>query len=196
MGDSVTRPHAANAILESESFPAEGWHFYCDNQGAVKTLDSPEVNSNLIADCSHLLSEIGERVPLTLHWIKAHVGYAGNERADTLAKLGTKLPNNKIEKIPIPRSYVKRVLESATLFHWNQSWNASTTLYRQTKEWLGEIQPYYSQKLIQLDRETYGKVIQLITGHCYLRYHQNKCCLLYTSPSPRDGATSRMPSSA
>ena len=28
-----------------------------------------------------------------------------------------------------------------------------------------------------------------ITGYC-------KCCLLYTSPSPRDGLLSRMPSSA
>ena len=27
-------------------------------------------------------------------------------------------------------------------------------------------------------------------------YGQFNCCLLYTSPSPRDGATSRMPSSA
>ena len=27
-------------------------------------------------------------------------------------------------------------------------------------------------------------------------YGQHTCCLLYTSPSPRDGATSRMPSSA
>ena len=28
------------------------------------------------------------------------------------------------------------------------------------------------------------------------RAHQIRACLLYTSPSPRDGATSRMPSSA
>ena len=27
-------------------------------------------------------------------------------------------------------------------------------------------------------------------------YHMNICCLLYTSPSPRDGLLSRMPSSA
>ena len=30
----------------------------------------------------------------------------------------------------------------------------------------------------------------------YNRLEQDKNCLLYTSPSPRDGATTRMPSSA
>ena len=30
----------------------------------------------------------------------------------------------------------------------------------------------------------------------YLDYAESEGCLLYTSPSPRDGATSRMPSSA
>ena len=40
---------------------------------------------------------------------------------------------------------------------------------------------------------------QLISK-CGIQYvcdaRENKVCLLYTSPSPRDGATSRMPSSA
>ena len=40
----------------------------------------------------------------------------------------------------------------------------------------------------------------LSTGNTYpaiaLPWGMNFCCLLYTSPSPRDGATSRMPSSA
>ena len=36
-----------------------------------------------------------------------------------------------------------------------------------------------------------------ITDDCQIeQVYQNGNCLLYTSPSPRDGATSRMPSSA
>ena len=62
------------------------WHFYCDNQGAVKTLDNPEVNTKLVWDCSKALTELGTRSKVTLHWVKAHVGHHGNERADTLAK--------------------------------------------------------------------------------------------------------------
>ena len=37
-----------------------------------------------------------------------------------------------------------------------------------------------------------GAVVVVTMDYCNLLC----CCLLYTSPSPRDGATSRMPSSA
>lgn len=36
----------------------------------------------------------------------------------------------------------------------------------------------------------------IIYGYTILLFDIKYCCLLYTSPSPRDGATSRMPSSA
>ena len=35
-----------------------------------------------------------------------------------------------------------------------------------------------------------------IRDECILLKEDTKCCLLYTSPSPRDGIGSRMPSSA
>ena len=41
-------------------------------------------------------------------------------------------------------------------------------------------------------------LVRLLNKHGYhiLRNNKNKYCLLYTSPSPRDGLLSRMPSSA
>ena len=39
-------------------------------------------------------------------------------------------------------------------------------------------------------------VSQESIGQQYLQTHNNWPCLLYTSPSPRDGLLSRMPSSA
>ena len=46
--------------------------------------------------------------------------------------------------------------------------------------------------LSELDEETLTSVLQAVTN--YVR--ESKACLLYTSPSPRDLSTSRMPSSA
>ena len=41
-----------------------------------------------------------------------------------------------------------------------------------------------------------GEVVNVIGVACAAYFAVGVCCLLYTSPSPRDGATSRMPSSA
>ena len=64
-------------------------------------------------------------------------------------------------------------------------------------------QPYIKEALLKM---TYGKCayaeVKLgVNGHRWDVEHfkcksKHKACLLYTSPSPRDGATSRMPSSA
>ena len=156
-----------------ELAPQAEWDFYCDNQGAVKTLDNPEVNTELVAECSRALSELGETANVTLHWIKAHVGYPGNERADTLAKNGTRVKDELMERIPIPRSYLKFILEQTLLEKWNKTWSHYPGL-RQTKLWFPEIQAHKSEKLMKLEREEFGKVLQVITGHNYLRYHQNK----------------------
>ena len=147
------------------------WHFYCDNQGAVKTLDNPEVNTKLVWDCSKALSELGTRSKVTLHWVKAHVGHPGNERADTLAKKGTTL--TELETIPVPRSYLNLILNETLESKWNQRWNCSKD-YRQTKLWFPEIQVHRSENLMKLNRIEFGKAVQTISGHAYLRYHQHK----------------------
>ena len=65
---------------------------HSDSLSAIQALQGTEITS---AQCHRTLlavNEYGKKNQLSIHWIKAHVGHPGNERADTLAKLGTKLP--------------------------------------------------------------------------------------------------------
>ena len=48
------------------------------------------------------------------------------------------------------------------------------------------------QYVLELSKTIYG----IVQAACAFSHVLNDTCLLYTSPSPRDGATSRMPSSA
>ena len=61
-------------------------------------------------------------------------------------------------------------------------------------------QKFYNNVVIPyIDREGITQVIALgdtFDRRKYVNFHSLDACLLYTSPSPRDGLLSRMPSSA
>ena len=72
---------------------------------------------------------------------------------------------------------------------------------------MGDIASEYSQKLFKEDKYSdyllfHGLTVQLAEAlaeyvHALIRIECGfRTCLLYTSPSPRDGLLSRMPSSA
>ena len=56
----------------------------------------------------------------------------------------------------------------------------------------------YLQTMDRQDFKSYSQVISLALVDYFDRYYRTQAdpCLLYTSPSPRDPKTSRMPSSA
>ena len=75
--------------------------------------------------------------------------------------------------------------------------------------WNNEIGPWYYfvglRTEVMINRDSCGYSYSIVRGEILgfledklLRKHLPRMfsCLLYTSPSPRDGATSRMPSSA
>jgi ribonuclease HI len=56
------------------------------------------------------LEKAHEAIPIKIHWIKAHVGHEGNERADQLAKKGAVAINPCVEPIiPVPKTWNKMV---------------------------------------------------------------------------------------
>ena len=59
------------------------------------------------------------------------------------------------------------------------------------------IRHYDAEKKVTKEQvETLIKAASLAPSWKNTQTSRYYCCLLYTSPSPRDGATSRMPSSA
>jgi ribonuclease HI len=164
---------AAKILIEKKAFSEKRWDFYIDNQGSVLTLDNPEVETKLVAECSETLTTLSKMCEVQLHWIKAHVGHKGNERADVLAKEGTELPDEVINNIPIPKSFVKQKLLEKLTEKWACMWlNERPDEFRQTRFWMSSIDINLSKSLYKLNRPRLSKVIQLITGHNYLGYHQ------------------------
>ena len=143
---------------------------FTDSQAALQALAKVQINSNVVKNCILELNKLGESTSVEIKWIKAHFGFTGNEMADQEAKSGTK----KIveEKIPPPYRMALSKIEEATRQLWDQRWTQSSEC-RQTKQWFTATNNSLSKKLMRTSRHQLGQIVQLVTGHNFLRYHQN-----------------------
>ena len=133
----------------------------CSQQHIVLLTDSLSALQALVSGPSELptrqlhqaLSTLSHNNHVVLQWIPAHVGIAGNEAADRLAKDGAKLPQ----------------------FHSSTSYREAKTLLKskQKAEWKAKNNGYDPQldQINSLDRRSQTTIFRLRTGHCGLRKH-------------------------
>lgn len=96
---------------------------YSDSLSSLQALMDSDSLTQLVQAIHDVLESLKE-VKVEFHWIKAHVGHLGNERADELAKEGTKFGKFDYQKAPF--SYAKRVIRSKSELQWNQLWKNNT----------------------------------------------------------------------
>ena len=146
---------------------------FSDSQSAICALAGWKVRSKTVANCVNTLNDLCRVKKVTLKYIKAHVGWHGNELADENAKLGTKNVQNLVE-IPQPNSWAKQIIRQASYQEWCHRWYYSK-IARQTKIWFPSLNLKSPLLLINLPRMELGLVIQMITGHNRLNRHENLC---------------------
>jgi hypothetical protein len=106
--------------------------------------------------------------------VKAHVGHEGNELADEVAKDGALLNDEILEDSPkLSYNGLRKQLMERHYAIWKIQWTDRPDC-RQTKLWLPEPNRKLSRDILRLDRKTLSIIVQLITGHNYMNYHQAK----------------------
>ncbi|GIY79608.1 RNase H domain-containing protein [Caerostris darwini] len=97
-----------------------------------------------------------------LFWIKAHVGFQGNERADEYAKIAT--THNTIDiNVPLNIATLKKKLNKEIMTEWQTHWS-NTTKGREVFALLPEVKTARLQGDFLIN--------QLITGHGTLGKYQ------------------------
>ena len=100
-----------NAGYENQSIT-----FYSDSQASLAALKKITINSDTVAKCITALNRLGKNNYVHLRWVKAHVGIAGNERADFLAKRGSTLGVGPTNEIRTPKTEQKKEIERLKSF--------------------------------------------------------------------------------
>ena len=160
----------AEALAEEENFPEV--IIYSDSQAALSALTSLTIKHKSVRNCISALNKAASIRKIKLAWVKAHADHPGNELADHLAKTGTANTNNTVV-IATPLSWATAKIDTHTHKTWNEEW----WLYKeadQTKYWFPNVNKQISHELIRLSRKDLGLMVQLLTGHNRLRYHQFK----------------------
>ena len=78
-----------------------------------------------VAEIKELVKQSG--VKITAHWIRAHVGHPGNERADELVKAATERRQVDVV-VKLTTVQAKKILLARALANWQSRWDHSSTV--------------------------------------------------------------------
>ena len=114
----VTAIKKSAEMLLNAGYENQSITFYSDSQASLAALKKITINSDTVAKCITALNRLGKNNYVHLKWVKAHVGIAGNKRADFLAKRGSTLGVGSTNEIRTPKTEQKKEIERYFLTKW------------------------------------------------------------------------------
>jgi len=168
MGEICAIKEAAEWVLNNCKYNSVS--MYVDSRAALQALAKNTVDTKLVKDTRQTLNLAGVTNSIELKWIKAHAGHLGNERADELAKLGTSVTCSRRVALALPKVEYMNHVKDRFLARWNLMWSERDDC-RQTKHWFPTVNKKASQSVLFSDRTLYSSLVQLMTGHNFLKRH-------------------------
>ncbi|XP_062531476.1 uncharacterized protein LOC134201168, partial [Bombyx mori] len=116
------------ATTEVRKSKSKSFGVYSDSMSALQTITNYDSPHPLAVEArQNIKASLLQGKAVTLHWIKAHAGLKGNERADGLAKEAAENSRKRPDYDRCPISFVKRSLRMTTLEEWNRRYTTGET---------------------------------------------------------------------
>ena len=145
-----------------------------DSQAALMALDSPPTTSGVVKSCKSRLNYVGRHNSLMLTWVPGHVGIAGNETSDSLAKMGSEANFFGPEPaLPLPSAAITATVSKWVTTTHKRAWQAERGC-RWTKLMLPVMSDRLSQTLLSLSRGECRRLVGLMTGHFLWAKHMER----------------------
>ena len=116
---------------------------FTDSQAALKALNRKYITQHTVHDAHIALNSLSRNSKkVTIQWIKAHVGYQGNEIADEYAKLGAADELN-MEQVRTTKNDVNIKIGNYFYRLWEERWSAQSDMPT-NKTFLSKAKPQIS----------------------------------------------------
>ena len=154
---------------------------YSDSQAAIRALGSCYTTSGIVEECRAAIYQLSSDNDVHLIWVRGHVGIAGNEEADRLARAAaSSRPMGPSPVIGLSLSTIRSSVKAWVYANHTIIWQEATVGH-QTKQFLVAPNKNWTKYLVTLSRPRLRLTVQILTGHCALRKHLSKLKLVADS---------------
>ncbi|XP_055643087.1 uncharacterized protein LOC129779558 [Toxorhynchites rutilus septentrionalis] len=155
-----------------ETLPIDHYFIFSDSLSSIEAIRSMKVDkrsSYFLTRIRHLLSVLVEKLfKITLAWVPSHCSIPGNEKADSLAKVGAS--EGTLFEMQIAYNEFFHIPRQDTLVSWQRIWSED-----EFGRWLHTIIPKVSSKAwfkgLNVGRDFIRVISRLMSNHYNLNAH-------------------------
>ena len=139
---------------------------WCNNRSLEAVLMRVKQESRLLHRVMELLNNLGKESEVTIKLFRSN-----NVSSVAVSEDITRGPGwPKILPEFLRPMAARKIFEQEAHKEWQRAWTMETTC-RQTKRFWPSIRPEISKEILSMDREDLSRIIQIVTGHGFNRYH-------------------------
>lgn len=172
-------------ILNSNGTHNKTINICSDSQASLKSINGHCFTSKLMIDCIDSLKSLSNSNRVNLLWVPAHSNVEGNEKADNLARIGSKTPVNGPEPtIGITYSTQRSLIRDFYVTQHQKLWKSLTNC-KHSRTIIDGPNIRNTKFLLNKSRHDLRLIIGAITGHCKLNKHLHRMRLKPTATCRR-----------